>query len=134
MIILGIFNGLLGGSSDSDFSPQEVEEQIDDILIPGESVDLAFQTFRSQLIFTSYRLIIIGRKGENKDRVSYKSVPYKGINRFSFEFQAEDYKDAELKLWCSGAYEPTYVFKFEKSPHISVINKAIAAYVICKDY
>ena len=47
---MGIFSGLLGNASKKD--NDKVERQLENILIPGEQVDLAYVLVRDLIVFT----------------------------------------------------------------------------------
>ena len=51
---MGIFSGLLGNASKKD--NDKVERQLENILIPGEQVDLAYVLVRDLIVFTEKRL------------------------------------------------------------------------------
>ena len=50
---------------------EEVRKEVDGLLIGGEQIEFAFQTFRDQLIFTNKRIISVdvqGITGKRKNR------------------------------------------------------------------
>lgn len=58
---MGIFSGLLGNASKKD--NDKVERQLENILIPGEQVDLAYVLVRDLIVFTEKRLILVDKQG-----------------------------------------------------------------------
>ena len=57
---MGIFSGLLGNASKKDNG--KVERQLENILIPGEQVELAYVLVRDLIVFTEKRLILVDSK------------------------------------------------------------------------
>ncbi|MDN6664899.1 MAG: PH domain-containing protein [Tetragenococcus koreensis] len=125
---MSLFDGILGNASEVENST--VEEELKDILIPGENVDLAFKLIRDLIIFTDYRLIVADKQGVTGKKVEYKSYPYKSISRFSVETMGHFDLDAEFKIWISGAADPAESLEFRKDKNINDIQKALAQAVL----
>lgn len=125
---MGIFPGLIGNASQMD--TDKVENQLSDILIPDEQVDLAYTLIRDLIVFTNYRLILVDKQGVTGKKVSYNSIPYASISRFTVETSGHFDLDAELKIWISSAIEPAEVLQFKNDRNIVSIQKALATAVL----
>ncbi|MGQ9413275.1 PH domain-containing protein [Streptococcus pluranimalium] len=125
---MGLFSGLLGNASQKD--NHKVEEQLRDVLVPGEQVDLAFALIRDLIVFTEKRLILVDKQGVTGKKTSYKSIPYRSISRFTVETSGHFDLDAELKIWISSAMEPAEILQFKSDKNIVQIQQALAAAVL----
>lgn len=127
---MGIFSGLLGNASEKD--SQKVKEDLGNILLAEEEVEMAFALVRDLIVFTDYRLILVDKQGMTGKKVSYKSIPYGSISRFTVETSGHFDLDAELKIWISSAVEPAEVLEFKSDTSVVAIQKALAAAVLLK--
>ncbi|HEO3139268.1 TPA: PH domain-containing protein [Streptococcus agalactiae] len=125
---MGIFSGLMGNASQMD--TDKVENQLSDILISDEQVDLAYTLIRDLIVFTNYRLILVDKQGVTGKKVSYNSISYASISRFTVETSGHFDLDAELKIWISSAIEPAEVLQFKNDRNIVSIQKALATAVL----
>lgn len=125
---MGLLSGLMGNASQKDVN--KVEEQLVDILVPGEQVNLAFSLVRDLIVFTEKRLILVDKQGMTGKKVSYKSLPYRSISRFTVETSGHFDLDAELKIWISSAAEPAEVLQFKSDRNVVEIQQALAAAVL----
>lgn len=125
---MGIFSGLMGNASQMD--TDKVENQLSDILISDEQVDLAYTLIRDLIVFTNYRLILVDKQGVTGKKVSYNSILYASISRFTVETSGHFDLDAELKIWISSAIEPAEVLQFKNDRNIVSIQKALATAVL----
>lgn len=125
---MGLFSGLLGNASQKDNN--KVEEQLRDVLVPGEQVELAFALIRDLIVFTEKRLILVDKQGMTGKKTSYKSIPYRSISRFTVETSGHFDLDAELKIWISSAMEPAEILQFKSDKNIVHIQQALAAAVL----
>ena len=57
---MGIFSGLLGNASKKDNG--KVERQLENILIPGEQVELAYVLVRDLIVFTEIIMFLKSNK------------------------------------------------------------------------
>ena len=105
---MGLLSGLMGNASQKNVD--KVERDLEDILVPGEQVTLAFSLIRDLIVFTEFRLILVDKQGVTGKKTSYKSLPYRSISRFSVETSGHFDLDAELKIWVSSAVEPSEVY------------------------
>lgn len=125
---MGLFNSFLGTASKKE--SVEIEKQLETILIPDESIDMAFQLIRDLIVFTNRRLILVDIQGVTSKRVEYKTIPYKAISRFSVETAGHFDLDAELKIWISGAAEPTEILQFKNDDSIIEVQRALAIAIL----
>ena len=63
-------------------------------------------------------------------KVTYKSIPYRSISRFSVETSGHFDLDAELKIWISSAMEPAESLQFKSDQSVIAIQQALAAAVL----
>lgn len=125
---MGLFSGLLGNASQQN--NDKVERDLVDILVDGEQVELAFSLVRDLIVFTEYRLILVDKQGMTGKKVSYKSIPFRSISRFTVETSGHFDLDAELKIWISSAAEPAEILQFKSDNSVIAIQQALAAAVL----
>ena len=101
---MGLLDGLLGHGSDA--APEAVAQELDGMLVPGETVQVAFRVIRDVIVFTDRRMILVDKQGVTGRKVSYLTVPYRAITSFSVENAGSFDMDSELKIWISGRPEP----------------------------
>lgn len=80
---MGLLSGLMGNASQKNVD--KVERDLEDILVPGEQVTLAFSLIRDLIVFTEFRLILVDKQGVTGKKTSYKSLPYRSISRFQWK-------------------------------------------------
>ena len=124
---MGLLSGLMGNASQKNVD--KVERDLEDILVPGEQVTLAFSLIRDLIVFTEFRLILVDKQGVTVKKTSYKSLPYRSISRFSVETSGHFDLDAELKIWVSSAVEPSEVLQFKSDSSVIQIQQALASAV-----
>jgi hypothetical protein len=125
---MGLFSALLGNSG--NVPVEELVKNFDKLLISGETIHLGFKLIRDTFIFTDKRLILIDIQGITGSKVSYFSVGYKSISRFSIETAGTFDLDAELKIWVSSELHPSIVKQFNKSVNVYDVQKILATYVL----
>ncbi|MBF8970772.1 MULTISPECIES: PH domain-containing protein [unclassified Streptococcus] len=125
---MGLLSGLLGNASQKD--RQKVKEDLAMILLDQEEVEMAFSLVRDLIVFTEHRLILVDKQGMTGKKVSYKSIPYGSISRFTVETSGHFDLDAELKIWISSAVEPAEILQFKSDDSVVQIQKALAAAVL----
>lgn len=124
---MGLFDGLMGNSSELDLA--SVEKENKEILIENERVEKAYKVIRDTFIFTDKRLILIDKQGVTGKKTEYLSIPYKSIINFSVETAGTFDLDAELKIWMSGSTVPLQK-KFNKSTNIYELQRVLAKYIL----
>ena len=77
---MGLLSGLMGNASQKNVD--KVERDLEDILVPGEQVTLAFSLIRDLIVFTEFRLILVDKQGVTGKKTSYKSLPLFALSLF----------------------------------------------------
>lgn len=124
---MGLFSGMFGNAS--QMNKQTAEKDLNQILIPNETVELAYKLVRDKVIFTSHRLIIIDIQGIGKKQ-EYQSIPYRSISRFSVETAGNFDMDSELDIYISSSLEPVASLQFQGSQSIFEIQQALAQAIL----
>jgi hypothetical protein len=107
-----------------------VSGELAGLLIGGESIVMAFQTIRDQLVFTNKRIISIDIQGITGKRKSFSTMPYSKIQYFSIQTPgfAELFPDSELFLMFSNGF--TAKFEFKGNVDIGRIGRMISEFVL----
>ena len=107
-----------------------VKKEVTALLINGETVEMAFQTVRDQLVFTNKRIIAIDVQGITGKRRCYSVMPYSKIQYFSIQTPgfAELIPDSELFIMFSNTF--TAKFEFKGGVDIGKIGRMISEYVL----
>jgi len=123
---MGLFSSLLGnaGVIDSD----ELNKQLAPLMSDNENIEIGFAIFRDKMIFTNRRLIITDTQGLTGSKVSYLSIPYSKITKFSIETTGTFDLDAELKIWVGSESAPIER-KFNKKVNIFDVQKVLINYL-----
>lgn len=124
---LGLFDGLMGNASEVNLD--KLQEEMQEILIPHETIQNAYKIIRDTFIFTNKRLILIDKQGVTGKKTEYHSIPYKNILHFAVETAGTFDLDAELKIWVSGSQLPIQK-NFNKSTNIYKVQSVLAEYVL----
>ena len=127
---MGLFSGLLGNAS--QLNNDKIQQELEHVLLDNEQVEMAFSLVRHLIVFTEYRLILVDIQGVTGKKVSYKSIPYRSISRFTVETSGHFDLDAELKIWISSATEPAEILQFKSDKSVIAIQKALATAVLEK--
>ena len=97
---MGLFSGIFGNAS--EMTLEDAKDDLSHILIPNETIELAYKLIRDKIIFTSHRLIIIDIQGMGKKQ-EFQSIPYRSISRFTVETAGNFDLDSELDIYISSA-------------------------------
>ena len=100
---MGLFNAILGNASEVNI--ENITKEFEPILIPGESIEMAFKMIKDMFIFTNKRLILVEKQLVGS-KVDYLSIPYTNIQKFSKESAGILDLDAELKIWLKSEDQP----------------------------
>jgi len=68
-----------------EISLREVRPEVPKLMIGGETMVMAFQTVRDQVIFTNKRIFVVNVQGITGKKTSYYSYPYSKIQYFGIE-------------------------------------------------
>ena len=121
---MGIFTGN-AGRKDAAATQAEYAQ----ILAQEEQVYAAYGVVRDLFIFTNMRLILVDKQGMTGKKVSYESIPYKSIERFSVETAGTFDLDAELKVWVRGRGAPI-AKEFDKSVSIYEVQAILTSFAV----
>lgn len=81
------------------FNEIPIPEDVEEILVPGETPYAAFATTRDSAVFTSHRLFVRDAQGITGKKVEIYSLPYRDIIMWSSENAGTIDMTAEVKLW-----------------------------------
>lgn len=121
---MGIFIGNAGAKDAA-----AIQAEYARIFAPDEQVHAAYGVVRDVFIFTNMRLILVDKQGLSGKKVSYESVPYKSIERFSVETAGTFDLDAELSIWVRGRPDPI-AKEFNKSANIYEVQAILASFAM----
>lgn len=124
---MGIISRILGNAG--VVSSEKLEEKYGTLLTDGESIEVGFQVIRDTFVFTNERLVIIDIQGITGKKISYLSLPYSKITKFSIETAGTFDLDAELKIWVGSDKEPIQK-QFNKKVSIYDLQKVLASHVL----
>ena len=125
---MSLLNKILGNASQT--SVDQLQAKYGKLIPESENIELGFTLFRDVFMFTNKRLIIVEVQGLTGKKVSYLSLPYKSISRFSLETAGTFDLDAELKIWISSAEHPSVSKKFNKSIDIYAVQRYLSEKVM----
>ncbi|MDR6227402.1 PH domain-containing protein [Desmospora profundinema] len=125
---MGFFDGLMGNASEVDVD--QVQHEFGHLLSSSESIEKSYILIRDMFLFTNKRLILVDKQGITGKKVTYLSVPYRSITRFSIETAGHFDLDAELKVWVSGQDQPVIQKQFNKKLNIYDLQSVLAEYVL----
>lgn len=72
---------------------------IEEILVEGEQIVAAFQTFRDVAAFTTKRLVVVDSQGLTGKKKEIYSVPYQSVYVWSTENAGTLDLNSEVELW-----------------------------------
>lgn len=103
---------------------EENRSKIQDILVDGEEIDLAYSHVRDKVWFTSKRIITMDVQGLTDSKKEYKTFPYSKISSFSIETAETFDGDSDFKIWLSGV--GIFEIKFKKSLNIKKVGRFLS--------
>lgn len=100
-----------------------IPEDVDKILIPGETAICAYRTIRDIAIFTSKRIIVRDAQGITGKKVEVYTLPYSSINMYSTENAGTFDVNSEVELWTKAGH-----IKINLSPKCKIrkLDKVLA--------
>ncbi|WP_413452951.1 PH domain-containing protein [Georgenia phoenicis] len=101
---------------------------LDEILVDGESIYLAFKGIRDSVTFTSKRIVALNVQGMTGKKRDYTSLPYSRIQAFSVETAGTFDLDSEMELWFSGLGR--IKLEFARGVDIRGLNRLIADHAL----
>jgi len=124
---MGFFSKVLGNATEDNL--ESLLEGYGKLLCEGEEIELGFSLFRDTFMFTNKRILIAEVHDLVGKRVSYLSIPYQSITRFSVETSGLMDIDVELKIWVGSMNEPSVVKTFSSSIDVYEVQKKIAEHI-----
>lgn len=103
-------------------------DNLNDLLIAGESVIGCYQGSRDYVAFTNKRIVAVNVQGMTGKKKDYTSLPYSKIQVFSVETAGAFDRDSELEMYFSGAGKVR--FEFSGASDIVAIGRTIAEFVL----
>lgn len=101
-----------------------IPDDINELLVDGETAIAAYKTLRDSAVFTDKRLIVRDAQGITGKKVEIYSLPYSSINMWSTE-NAGGFLDfnAEVELWTRAGHIKV---NLQKGVDIRKFDKLIA--------
>lgn len=124
---MGILDAVMGNASSVD--AEDVVQELERVLTPGEKIECAFRVVRDKWVFTDKRLIMINVQGLTGKKKEYLTIPYKSIVRFSVETSGVLDLESEMKIWVRSMQEP-YTKDFGRSVDVCGIQQLLAYHVL----
>jgi Bacterial PH domain len=123
---MGLLDGIMGNASRVD--PGAAAQEYGRLLARDEQVHAAYVLVRDAILFTDRRLVFVDKQGLTSRKVSYHTVPYRGVTHFSVETAGTFDLDAELRIWVSGSHEPI-LKQFGKGVDVYEVQAMLAHWV-----
>ncbi len=121
----------MGLFSSHEVEPAEIRETYGHALIAGEEVLAAFRSLRDTAFLTNLRFVLVDVQGITGSKISFQSVPYRSITRFSVESAGTFDLDSDLNLWVTGASTPM-TLKVSRKTDPAAIQRLLAELVLGK--
>lgn len=125
---MSLLDSILGNAGEVDL--KNLKKELGELIIDEEKIESGYKIFRDYFVFTNKRLILVDKQGVTGKKVEYHSIPYKNIRHFSIESAGTFDRDAELKLWIAGNYNPLEKKLGKKSSDIIKIQRTLAKYIL----
>lgn len=124
---MSLLDSMLGNASKTD--PEQLREEFEKILAPGERIEHIYHLIRDYFVFTSGRLVLVDKQGLTGTKMEFHSIPYKSITHFSMETTSSFELDAELKIWIAGAAMPIQR-NFNEKLSVYEVQGILASYIL----
>ena len=111
-----------------EISLRDVRGEVPELLLPGETMVMAFQTVRDQVIFTDKRIFVVNVQGITGKKISYFSYPYSKIQYYGIETAGMLDIDSELVLVFSN--NAHLQFDFKANVNIQRISALISNFIL----
>ena len=111
-----------------EISLHDVRGEVPELLLPGETMVMAFQTVRDQVIFTDKRIFVVNVQGITGKKISYFSYPYSKIQYYGIETAGMLDIDSELVLVFSN--NAHLQFDFKANVNIQRISALISNFIL----
>ena len=112
----------------SIFKLKKAGREVEQLLIPGETIIGSYKGVRDSVTFTNKRVIAVNVQGVTGKKKDYTSLPYSKIQAFSVETSGVLDMDSELELWFSSI--GLVIFEFTGNSDIVRIGQAIGSFIL----
>jgi hypothetical protein len=109
------------------YEETSVPREIEDVLIDGETAEIAYKTVRDVAVVTNKRIIIADRQGITGKKVEVYTIPFKSIIMYSSENGGMLDMNAELELWTKAG---TFKLNLNKKVDIRKLDRIIGKYIL----
>jgi hypothetical protein len=120
---MGLLN-LFGNAIAADSA--KVQDELEDVLAPGETVGAAFRVSGELFVFTGQRLIFFEKQGLTNSKVTCHSILFRSITQFAVESAGTLHTVNHLKIWLAGSADPI-VKQLSGDGEMAVIHKHLAS-------
>lgn len=108
-------------------SETEVPSDINEILIEGEAVEVAYKTIRDVAVVTNKRIIIADKQGITGKKVEVYTIPFKSIIMYSSENAGMLDLNAEIQIWTRAG---NFKLNLKKGIDIRKLDKIIGQHIL----
>ncbi len=114
----------------SPIKDEQVQENVKNLFVSGETIIGAYKTIRDQVVFTNKRIITIDVQGITGKRKDYSTLPYSKIQYFSVQTPgfAELVPDCEMELYFTNGFVAR--FEFKGNCNIIALGQVISSYIL----
>lgn len=114
----------------SPIKDEQVQENVKNLFVSGETIIGAYKTIRDQVVFTNKRIITIDVQGITGKRKDYSTLPYSKIQYFSVQTPgfAELVPDCEMELYFTNGFVAK--FEFKGNCNIIALGQIISSYIL----
>ena len=109
------------------YSETNIPKDVQDILVPGEDVEIAYKTIRDIALITNKRLIISDKQGLTGKKTEIYSIPYRSIIMYSSENAGMLDFNAEIQLWTRAG---NFKLNLKKGVDIRKLDKIIGKHIL----
>lgn len=114
----------------SPIKEEQVQENVKNLFVSGETIIGAYKTVRDQVVFTNKRIITIDVQGITGKKKDYSTLPYSKIQYFSVQTPgfAELVPDCEMELYFTNGFVAK--FEFKGNCNIIELGRIISSYIL----
>lgn len=109
------------------YEEKSVPREIEEVLIDGETAEIAYKTVRDVAVVTNKRIIIADRQGITGKKVEVYTIPFKSIIMYSSENGGMLDMNAELELWTKAG---TFKLNLNKKVDIRKLDRIIGKHIL----
>ncbi len=109
-------------------SEADVPNDVQEILIDGEEVEVAYKTIRDVAVVTNKRIIIADKQGITGKKVEVYTIPFKSIVMYSSENSGKllDF-NSEIQLWTRAG---NFKLNLKKGVDIRKLDRIIGSHIL----